>query len=408
MPDRPTTRLVTAPDRGLRSGARAVALYAASILGSSVAALVVFEMLVRLLIPQQLINVQFDTFEPADSIGWTFRSNLDTWINTGEREVRFVTNERGFRVDPEHHEVHECRVLLLGDSFMAAIQVEHNATFAAHMERGLASALGRGVTVWNTGVGGWDPAQYLIQARRMLGQEPIDLVVAAVYVGNDVVYEPMEIRPPLQPVAINRFRIPRGLTASEWIVALAGPADDRLKRRSHLYVLVKARVSYLRMRLGLTAAWFPDVHLTSLADSRRWDYTVDLLEQIRDHALKIGIPAVFVLVPSHFQVDRDALEEHVNAFKIDRLQVAIDQPNDQLTVRMRERALEVLDPLREFRRSFEAGEGNLFGQIDTHFNARGHAVMWEAVGPRITEIFLGSVESRTVAGSGTGACRGRS
>ena len=358
---------------------------------SALSALVVLEGAVRLMAPQQLIAV-VDIFEPADSVGWRFKPDLDIKINTGEGEVRLVTDAHGFRTGPGPETGTRPRVLLLGDSFMAAIQVEYEETFAAHIERGVSSSTGQSASVRNTSIGGWDPPQYLIQSRRTLEKDTFDLVVVSVYLGNDIVHEAMEIRTALEPPSIHEFRFPRSMSAAEWLVALAKPIDDRLKRRSHLYIWTKIRLDYLRMRLGLSAAYFPDVHLRSLAESPRWDYTADILEKIHDFASGMDIPTLFILIPSHFQVDRSALDQHVAAFRIDAGDVLIDQPNEILSERMRGRGLEVLDPLPEFRRHFEAGMGPLFGSVDTHFNADGHKLLWELVGERITEV----LEKRTI------------
>jgi hypothetical protein len=357
---------------------------------STILCLLVVEGAVRLLIPQQLIAVWTDTFQPADSIGWMFKPNIDQPINTGEGTVRLVTDETGFRVAPERSASEDARVMLIGDSFMAAVQVEYEESFAARMEAGLSARMGRPMGVRNVSSGGWDPPQYLIKGRRMLAAHPVDLVVVSVYVGNDVVLEPMEIRAPLQPVRIHSFRVPRSLAAPELTDAIARPIDDRLKRRSHLYILLKNRVSYIRMQLGLSGAWFPDVHLRSLADSPRWGYTIDILEQIRDAAAEGGAATVFVLVPSHFQVDRAVLDQHVNAFNVNPAEVVIDQPNEILARGLRERGLEVLDPVSGMRRDYEERGQPLFGRVDTHLSVEGHRVLWDLVADDITRI-LGRV-----------------
>jgi hypothetical protein len=355
---------------------------------STVTCLLILEGAVRLLKPQQLVAVWMDTFQPADSIGWRFTPNIDQQINTGERSVRFVTDHDGFRIDPAGGTSADARVILIGDSFMAAIQVEYEETFAAHMERGLNARLGRPVEVRNVSAGGWDPPQYLIMARRLLASAPVDMVVVSVYVGNDVVSEPMRIHSPLQLVPVRPFRIPLLLSYTEFIDAIVRPADDRLKRRSHLYILAKNRAAHLRMRLGLTAAWFPDVHLRSMADSPGWGYTVDILDQIRDAAADHGVPSAFILVPSHFQVDQTALERHMSGFDVDPEDVLIDQPNEILSRHMRERGLQVIDPLPGMRHQFRATGEPLFGRVDTHLSAEGHRVMWELVADDIARVFV--------------------
>lgn len=63
--------------------------------------------------------------------------NLDTRINTGEREVRLLTDAAGHRIGPDPRPEATYRVLALGDSYQAALQVEHEQTFTALLERRL-------------------------------------------------------------------------------------------------------------------------------------------------------------------------------------------------------------------------------------------------------------------------------
>ena len=70
----------------------------------------------------------------------------------------------------------------------------------------------------------------------------------------------------------------------DWIDSFTRPLDDRLKRRSHLYLFVKNRLGLIRIRLGLIDGWFPDVHLGETAESPRWEWTIDLLEALANEA----------------------------------------------------------------------------------------------------------------------------
>src|SRR4051812_13500318 len=88
-------------------------------------ALVGAELAVRLLVPQQLILKRTDIWQPADTLGWTHLPNVNTTVNTGERAVHFRTDADGYRVARAgRRESANRTVLLLGDSFMEALQVE--------------------------------------------------------------------------------------------------------------------------------------------------------------------------------------------------------------------------------------------------------------------------------------------
>src|SRR5438093_849000 len=92
------------------------------------------ELAVRFVAPQQLIVKRPDIWQPADTLGWTRRPNVNTTINTGERTVRVITDHDGFRVGGAGRVESKRRILLLGDSFMEALQVEYEQSLARLLE----------------------------------------------------------------------------------------------------------------------------------------------------------------------------------------------------------------------------------------------------------------------------------
>lgn len=78
-----------------------------------------------------------------------------------------------------------CRVLLLGDSFMEAVQVSDGETFADRLRALLESQLDRPVEVVNAGVAGFGTDQQLLWLREEGVKYAPDLVLLAVYPHND-------------------------------------------------------------------------------------------------------------------------------------------------------------------------------------------------------------------------------
>lgn len=347
--------------------------------------LVASEFLVRVVAPQQPMILRDDIWQPVDSLGWSHRPDVATSINTGEGSVRVFTDHRGYRVSATGPVEADRSVLLLGDSFMAALQVEYEESLAGLMERGLEDALRERVAVRNTGVGAWDPPHYLMKIRRALDREPADAVVVAVYLGNDVVSERWERFEPRDPVPRPAFSIPRSVSRSAWIEGVARPADFHFRRFSHLYLLARGQLLELRMRLGLTSIYFPAEFLAPEAGSPRWDVTAEILEDIANEARSRDTPILFFLIPAHFQVIPADLERHIRAFQLDTLDVRIDQPNELLGTRMRERGLHVLDVTGPLRTAAESGQ-RPYGQTDTHFSAIGHQVTWEAIKEEVARL----------------------
>lgn len=342
------------------------------------------EVLVRVIAPQQLIIKRPDIWQPVDTLGWTHRADANTTINTGERTARVFTDHDGFRVGRAGRVEGKRRILLLGDSFMEALQVDYEQSLAGLLEAHLTQRLSDTVAVRNTGVGGWDPPQYLMEARREIGRERFDLVLVSLYLGNDVVTHRVERYPPGPPVdaPFHRLRLPRRLTYAELVDAVFYPINDFLKARSHLFLLAKKQASTVRMRLGLTAEYFPDELLKREATSPRWQVTAEICRDIRDLARAHGAPTVFMLIPAPFQVDTAAFYRALQGFKIDQAAVDLDQPERLMTVAMRTYGLDVVDVLPEFRRAERSGS-RLYGTVDPHLSPDGHELLEHLVEPAL-------------------------
>jgi GDSL-like Lipase/Acylhydrolase family len=352
--------------------------------GSLALALGMAELLVRLVAPQQLIVRRPDVWEAVDSLGWAHRPNVNTIVNTGERPVHVFTDRDGWRVGRAGRVEASKRILLLGDSFMEALQVEYEQSCAGLLEARLATRLGEPVAVRNTAVGGWDPPQYLLQARRLLGGEPYDLVLVSVFMGNDVVTHRVERYPPGPPVdlPLQPLRLPRHLTYSEFVNAVLYPINDFLKARSHLFVFLKKRAATLRMRAGLSADYFPDDLLRREASSPRWTVTAQILRDIRDLARAHKTPTLFALIPASFQVDTGAFQRALRGYKLDPTAVDLDQPERLLGDAMRGYGLDVIDLLPDFRRADRDGT-RLYGTVDPHLSPDGHEVLERLLEPLV-------------------------
>ena len=132
--------------------------------------LIVIELALRIFLPPDSPR-PFEFRIPHPTLGWVLQPNT-TYVNQlPEGTVTVTYNSQGWR-DLEH-EVEKpegvFRILVLGDSFMEALQVEYEESLAGWIERESVSTFGAETAVRNAAVGGWDPPQYLIRARQLLG-----------------------------------------------------------------------------------------------------------------------------------------------------------------------------------------------------------------------------------------------
>lgn len=360
-------------------------------------ALFLAETMVRMLAPQQLIIPRPDIYIAVDSLGWKHRPLVNTTVNTGERTVAFRTDSFGFRIARSGRRKTPRHVLLLGDSFMAAMQVEYEQSFAGLLDASLAT-LDTPASVDNAGVAGWDPPQYLIQLRRSLKARRYDLVVVCIYIGNDVVPRFVRRIPPLQPQEVHAFRWPRSASRAEVINAWLYPINDLLKRWSHSYILAKKQLRAVRMRAGLTAESLPRDILRRDSTSSRYDTTLVIIKEIAGIARAHGVPIQFFLLPSAYQVDSAELRTFLRGFNIQPSQIDVNQPNRMLGSRLAAARLPFTDVTDALRAARQSGK-RTNGAVDAHLSPEGHSVVAQIALPQVLALLSDNSCAPTQQGS---------
>lgn len=346
------------------------------------------EFSVRWLAPQQLIVARPELYQPDDTIGWKHRANVKTILNTGDGPVHFRTDANGYRIpwnESAGEATADLRILAIGDSFLESTAVEAEATIPEILKKRLTVSLNKKVAIDNAGVGGWDPNQYLMQARRSLAKTHYDLGLVFVYIGNDLVSEAADSYPPRQVAQIHSFRLPTTLKSKDWIKAVFYPVNDFLKGHSHLYLFFKTRLQVPLARLGLTAAYFPEYFALSDRNNRHWDATAGVCDAIRREFGSRGVPVIFVLLPTSYQVNPEVFDRYVKSFSIRKDAVALDQPNRLLGARFQSASLTFLDPLAEMRQRNAQGV-RLYGTVDDHLNAAGEQALADLLFPMIRKV----------------------
>jgi lysophospholipase L1-like esterase len=341
------------------------------------------EVAIRMVAPQQLIVIRPDLWQPADTVGYLRRPNVNASVNVGEGSVKLITDQDGFRIGAQGRRS-GIPVLLLGDSFMEALQVEHENSLAGLLEAALSSGE-KTVAVRNAGVSGFAPSQYLVRAKTLLPREDYRLVVTAVYVGNDAQQQRLDYVPPRQQAERHHFRLPKAISRKEIVDAGLRPVNDALEGKSHLFILLRNQLGTLRMKAGVSPLYFPQEFRKSEATSQRWALTADICREISEEAAKHGAKALFVLIPADFQVDEQKFSAYVTGFGIDTATVDLDQPSRLLAQELGSRGLNVVDPLPRFRELYKSGK-HLYGTVDQHLSAEGHKALAESVAPAAAQL----------------------
>ncbi len=333
--------------------------------------------------------------------GWGLRPNTAGYYRR-EGAAYIQINSGGFR-GPEvarSKPPGTVRIAVLGDSYTEAIQVPNEDTFASVAARKLAQCpllKGRRVEALNFGVDGYGTAQELLTLREKVWAYQPDIVVLAIFLGNDVRNNSVSLEGNLcRPFYVDR----------DGKLAPAGPFEDSNSfrlwcmarfdyRKSGLLSLVGSAWTILSTRSQRPTAELPveaainyDIYKPPTEQTWRdaWQVTDDLVEETHREAAQHGAVFLTVTLDTSIQVwpDPKVRENFMKRIGVSDLfypdrRIAALGDRDGFDV------LTLAQPLYQYAQAHHAflhGFANSkigFG----HWNAEGHRVAGELIGERL-------------------------
>lgn len=210
-----------------------------------------------LLAPRYKSENQLDVEALYRPIPGAVRENRREAINGGDRIV-YRINSQGFRGD-ELDASPTARIVVYGDSFTHGYYSDLEHTFAVRLEEHLKDQLGPGLEVVNAGVAGYGPDQELVKMERELPVLKPDLVIVAIFSGND-----------FGDLVRNKlFRVDGqgGITPNHFTIAPDLMREMEVQRNeSILKRVIRGAVQALAIRVGLRDAPSSDVETMTRAD----------------------------------------------------------------------------------------------------------------------------------------------
>jgi len=297
--------------------------------------------------------------------GWKKTSEYTSWIEVNSKGLR------GAEIDYSKP-AGERRILVVGDSFTFAEQVNQNETFTQRLEDRL-NAEGGQYRVLNAGSNGWATANEVVYLAKEGVRFKPDVVIVALYLGNDVSDNYRRVATVSDAVAADLAL--RGADSFE------GPR--RLLRRSELYTVFESGV------LAKLPIWQDDggnyssdrkPPRTLEEAEEAWAITGRLLDRMRDLSESQGARFVVMVVPSATAVaqrggpaakDDDGDEEEGNE-AADR--PGFEDPHGQLAALTARSGLTTLDLLQSMRRADNRIKERLYFRQNAHWTAAGHGV----------------------------------
>jgi hypothetical protein len=300
------------------------------------------------------------------------------------------------------------RILVLGDSFMEALQVPFEASFPSRLEAELAGRWGRPVEVVNASVSGWGTdAQLEYLARYGLTLRP-DLILVGMTLHNDI---SDNLREEFHRLVDGVLVARGGARPSLWQRATLD-AKAFLASRSQLYQLGLKywRSGRVRQEAGSLSNHVAELFRTATTarTSRGWEVTHRLLEEVVQRGHEMGAEVAVVLIPLAIQMSDEAFDVFLRQQGLPAGEVSKDRPQAIMRAWGDRQHLAVIDLLPEFRQWSAQPRRILYLEADGHWSEDGHRLAAGAVAREIER--LGVLESGgrahgTLATSRTGPPR---
>ncbi|MCB9745181.1 MAG: hypothetical protein H6740_21510 [Alphaproteobacteria bacterium] len=351
-------------------------------LASLLLSLLAVELGVRLLAPQP---------PPAPADQPLLRGQLTTpgdhEVRTPEYAARVHVNAQGF-VDREWRPKRRgvLRVVVIGDSFVQAAQVELEQGFGRQLERAVSARLEQEVEVLSLGVPGAGTATELGLLERYAMDLQPDLVVLGFLVSNDV----LNNHPLLEGKDDKPFYALRGgelVPVDAAGAASPGWAEGALVQHSHAWrwlqrTLATRRAVARKLELGGGVPLDLRVHDPSPDPvwEEAWAVTEALIAAMRERCEADGVGFMVLLFPDRIQATeagaRDARAAWPAAAGWDFL--AAQRRAAQVAERHADDVLDLTPALSAAQRG-----PPLYLAQDGHWTARGHQVAAEAAAPAV-------------------------
>ena len=348
---------------------------------------------------------QYYTFDP--DTGYAIRPDASFTVPAGAEggTRRIRSNSHGLR-DVEHDYAKPPgteRILVLGDSFCEALQVDLEDTFFRRLQHRLdAGGSGRRWEVINTGVSGYGTDKELLYYRTEGRKYHPDWVVL-MFVFNDVRNNDraMQLAMSIPGRRTSRpnepyFVLDGGeLRLENYPASQSTAATFKMWLREHFYTyeflwkLVKG-AELSRKAVDADAGIPFDYTMYEAAESPEWDrawrVTAALLRQLRSDVEADGAHFLVVGVTNDLQIHPDHLEKMFESYPAMR-DVAWDwtKPDRLLRSICDGAGIEFLDLLEPFREHAEAHPREYLHTFGGHWTVAGHALCAEVLANRFLE-----------------------
>jgi hypothetical protein len=323
------------------------------------------------------------------------KPNLQKRLATSEYDVLYRTNSVGLRDDGELQTKvpGEKRVLIVGDSFIQAAQVELGKTASALLEQLLNSRSSQGsqVTVLNVARSGWTSSDMLQFLSYNISKFEPHLVIVMTYVGNDII-ELMMKHKRVQQISTDGFinSVRRHVINEKNPSHLVRFLFERFSAKAE-WPMGRPNQPFFSPYLGNDAGnVFMKTYSADIDEA--FDIFFSDILSIKNVCDKSGANFALAIAPTKEQVHPNALAEVLEFMQLDETDFDMEKPQRIIRDFANERHLIVIDLLPEMRAVGHSEQ--LYFSIDSHWNAAGNRLVAEVLSQPVERLlFDGTVVS---------------
>jgi lysophospholipase L1-like esterase len=295
------------------------------------------------------------------------------------------------------------RVVLLGDSFVEAVQVQQWEGVAERLEAELTESMGRPVEVINAGVSAYGTGQELLLLEQEVSKYQPDVVLLLFFVGNDITNNNyrLELWDNNLKLALKPYW---DLDRQGNLRMIPGPPPNpptgfvqTMRNCCLLYNVVETGVfnklnqDYPRERLeaiGGLRTPLRGLYDTEPEDEwlRAWRISEALLARIRDVSTGLGAPLIVAGAPEWRTLDEPTWRQEVASARLDSGRLQISAPTDQLGTIVDRLGVPYIDLLPPFQQAAASGGGPYYFDFDKHWSPQGHALAAHVIADALRRI----------------------
>jgi len=267
------------------------------------------------------------------------------------------------------------RVLLLGDSYMEALQVDYEDSFTNLFELALENNLKKNVEVINAAVSGWGTAEQLYYLKHYGYKFKPDLVLIAMTLHNDIFDNLRENYYYIDNKILKEKQIDEIPTLEYYLLHWKGYLA------SHLHIVQLYR-KIKHKSLIRTSGNKLDRHLLDLIskdNSKELVYGIELTKQLiysldRYNNEILHANTAIVLIPLSIQLYNNKLTNFLNTYNYTLTDIQITKSQENLKSIGDELNIHIIDLLPPMKSWINTTKQNIIVPNDGHWNEKGHKI----------------------------------